>query len=129
MLSQELQEKTRQFALKVINLVGELPETVSGREVGSKLVKAGTAVGAGCRAAARARSRGDYLRRIASVLDSADECAFWLELIIESGLQDMPKVVPLFTEVNDIAAEINAARIAAKQSAGKKSKNKNKETE
>lgn len=77
----DLKERTKQFALRVLKLVAALPNTLSGRT----LVRAGTSVGANYRAACRARSKPGFIAKIGIVEEEADESAFWMELIIEGN--------------------------------------------
>jgi four helix bundle protein len=54
MTEDELKKRTKQFALRVMRLVGALPSTIEGRAIGGQLVRSGTSVGANYRAACRA---------------------------------------------------------------------------
>ncbi len=84
--AEELKKRTKQFALRVLNLVGALPNNIQGRAVGGQLVRAGTSVAANYRAACRGRSRAEFIAKLGTVEEEADESAFWLELIIEGSL-------------------------------------------
>ena len=57
---EELKKRTKEFALRIINLAGALPKTVVGRTFGYQLVKAGTSVRANYRAACRGRSKEEF---------------------------------------------------------------------
>jgi four helix bundle protein len=85
MNQQVLKARTKSFALRVMKLVDALPKTVSGRAIGSQLVRAATGVGSNYRACCRARSRAEFIAKIGVVEEEADESAFWMELIIEGG--------------------------------------------
>ena len=82
----ELKQRTKQFALRVLKLVEALPNNLQGRAVGGQLVRAGTSVGSNYRAACRGRSRAEFAAKLGIVEEEADESAFWLELIIEGSL-------------------------------------------
>jgi four helix bundle protein len=84
--AEELKARTKQFALRIIRVVDALPQTTSGRAIGNELVRAGTAVGANYRAACRGRSRAEFIAKLGVVIEEADECGYWLELIMETGL-------------------------------------------
>jgi len=51
MTSDQLQKRTKEFALRIIKLVDALPNNTVGRAIGSQLVRCGTSVGANYRAA------------------------------------------------------------------------------
>jgi four helix bundle protein len=60
MNEQELKARTKQFALRVMNLVDALPKTTAGRALGNQLIRSGTSVGANYRAACRGRSKAEF---------------------------------------------------------------------
>ena len=68
----ELKDRTKQFALRVIRLVGSLPETMVARIIGRQLVKSGTSVGANYRAACRARSKAEFSAKLGIVEEEAE---------------------------------------------------------
>ena len=100
----DLRQRTKEFALRIIKLVEALPNTRSGRTIGNQLVRSGTSVGANYRAACRARSLAEFIAKIGLVIEEADESAFWIEVIIESGLMKKYLVEQLLQETNEIVA-------------------------
>ena len=56
MNKEELKIRTKKFALLIIKLVEELPNTKTGNTIGNQLIRFGTSVAANYRAACRARS-------------------------------------------------------------------------
>ena len=113
----ELKQRTKQFALRVIKLAGALPKNFIGKIIGSQFVRAGTSVGANYRAACRARSQAEFIAKLGIVEEEADECGYWMELIIESGLMKNTLVEPLLQEASEITAIISASRRTAKRAA------------
>ena len=69
MNEQQLKQRTKEFALRILKLVGALPKTIEGRAIANQLVRAGTSVGANYRAACRGRSRADFIAKLGIVLD------------------------------------------------------------
>lgn len=61
-------------------------------------------MGANYRAACRAKSKSDFIYKISIVEEGSDESAFWLELIIESGLMPTSKIVSLLNEADELTA-------------------------
>lgn len=59
MNSNELKERTKKFALKIIKLYEELSNSKKGQILGGRLLRSGTSVGANYRAACRAISNAD----------------------------------------------------------------------
>jgi len=83
----ELERRTKQFAIRIIEFAATLPKSGSGRVVEYQLVKAGTSVGANYREAGRAESRNDFIHKIGIVEKEASESRYWLEICAESSLE------------------------------------------
>lgn len=109
----ELKVRTKQFALRIIKLVGALPKTVEGRAIAGQLVRCGTSVAANYRAACRARSRTEFVAKLGIVLEEADETQLWLELIIDSKLLLAKRVQPLLDEAGELVAIFVTSRKSA----------------
>ena len=116
MTERELLQRTKQFALRIFKLVGVLPQTIQGRAVAAQLIRSGTSVAANYRAACRARSKPEFIAKLGVVEEEADERAFWLELIIETGLLSAAKVTPLLTEAGEIVAMMASSKKTAAKS-------------
>lgn len=114
----ELKTRTKQFALRVMKLVGALPENSVGRAIGSQLIRSGTSVGANYRAACRGRSKAEFIAKLGVVVEEADESAYGLELIIEGGLLTTNVVEPLLQEANELTAIMVASRKSAQTKIG-----------
>ena len=81
----ELKQRTKNFALRVIKLVNALPNNMAGRAIGNQLIRAGTSVAANYRAACRGRSKAEFIAKLGTVEEEADESCLWMELIIETA--------------------------------------------
>ena len=112
----ELKDRTKQFALRIINLVEALPKTTVGRAIGNQLVRSGTSVGANYRAACRGRSKAEFLSKLGIVLEESDECEFWLELIIESKLISENIIASLLKEAGELSPIFAKSIFNAKKS-------------
>lgn len=108
-----LKERTKAFALRVMKLVSALPETSVGRTIGTQLVRSATSVGANYRAACRGRSKPEFVAKLGIVVEEADECGYWLELIIDGNLMKKTLVEPLLVESNELTAIMVASHKTA----------------
>jgi four helix bundle protein len=113
MNEREMIARTKQFALRIMKLVGALPKTVQGRSIASQLMRSGTSVAANYRAACRARSKAEFISKLGTVEEEADETAFWLELIIEGSLLSAAQIQPLLKEAGEIVAITAASKKTA----------------
>ena len=75
----ELKSRTKKFALRIIKLVDELPNTKAGHTIGNQIIRSGTSIAANYRAACRARSSAEFISKLAIVEEESDETLFWLE--------------------------------------------------
>ena len=112
--AEELKQRTKRFALRILKVVAALPDNVRGRALGGQLVRAGTSVGSNYRAACRGRSKAEFIAKLGIVEEEADESAFWLELIIEGALLNAKLVQPLLDEANELTRIIASSRVTAK---------------
>lgn len=123
MTPEEVKQRTKAFALRIMKLVDSLPETRSGVAVGNQLVRSGTSVGANYRAACRGRSKAEFLAKLGIVEEESDESSFWLELIIESKMLPKKRVQSLLKECNEITALIVASIRTARSNPKSKIRN------
>ena len=99
---EEMKKRTKVFALRVIKLASALPDTGVGRVIKNQLLRCGTSVGANYRAAQRAKSVADFISKMGTVEEEADETMYWMELIIESGLMPESQITDLYKEADEI---------------------------
>jgi four helix bundle protein len=106
----ELQDRTKQFALRVLKLVDALPRTAAGRAIASQLIRAATSVGANYRSACRARSRAEFAAKLGIAVEEADETLYWLELIRDGGILPAGKLSLLLKEADELTAILTSGR-------------------
>ena len=107
--AQDLVERTRAFALSVIDLYSRLPGTTLAQVLGRQLLKAGTSVGAHYREARRAKSDADFISKIEGALQELEETAYWLELMEYSRVIAATDAAELLTEVNELTSILVAS--------------------
>lgn len=114
-----LRARTKQFALDVLRLSEQLPNTDVARHIGRQLVRSATSVGANYRSACRSRSRAEFIARIGVVVEEADESAFWFEILIEHSARDRTTLVTLLDEANQLTAIFTATRATTIRNQGR----------
>ena len=100
----QLRNKTKQFAIGILKLCGPLPKTPETLAIQTPLVKAATTLAANCRALARAWSEDDFHRNRNLASGDADDCVFWLELLAAAGTDQDQPIQALLDEASDIVA-------------------------
>jgi len=103
-MEDELKERTKRFALRIMKLVDSLPRSTSANVIGRQIIRSGTSVGANYRAACRGRSKAEFISKLGVVVEEVDETCFWLELIIEGSLLPKEKVLSLLNEADELTA-------------------------
>ena len=88
----------------MVSAVEALPKSGTAGILGRQLLRAGTSVGANYRAAARARSRGDFVAKLGVVEGECDESSYWMEMIIARKLLMKDRLNTLLTEANELLA-------------------------
>ena len=69
---QELRDRTKAFAVRIVKLYRSLPYSADSQVVGKQLLRCGTAVAANYRAACRGRSPAEWIAKIGLVVEEAD---------------------------------------------------------
>jgi len=116
-------QRTKAFALRIIRLVCSVPNTQESRVIGQQLLRSGTSIAANYRAACRARSRAEFLSKISTVVEEADETVFWLELLADAGIVASSRLRDLKSEAEELVAIFNASRVTARRNAQSAIKN------
>ncbi len=113
----ELNQRTKRFALDVMAVVDAFPKTMVGRAIGSQLIRCATSVGANYRAACRGRSRAEFISKVGSVEEEADECIGWLELALDGGVLPERRLCDLLAEADALKEIFIATGRIAKRNA------------
>jgi len=102
--NEDLKERTKRFALRVVRLYTSLPKTTEAQVIGKQVLRSGTSAGAHYREAQRAKSDADFVSKIEGGLQELDETAYWLELLTEAEIVPADKLKPLIDETNELIA-------------------------
>ena len=118
MKHQNLQIRTKQFALQVIKFCEGLPKDETSRILTRQLLRSGTSVGANYRAACLAKSKPTFISKLGDVLEEADESGYWVELLVDAGKVDHQAAAPLLKEARELVAITVSSINTAKRNSG-----------
>jgi len=106
MTQTELKNRTKQFALDILELSDNLPNNPKGWTVSKQIIRSSTSVAANYRAVCRARSDKDFIAKMGIVIEEADETLFWLEIINEAKLltDESIDMIPYLKEADELVA-------------------------
>ena len=117
-MAADLHLRLLRFAGRVATLVDALPRKVSSRVIATQVMRSAASIGAHCREARRARTRAEFSSKLNVALQEADETAYWLDLIAESGLMEPRRLWALRRESNKLQAMLSAAILTNKNAPG-----------
>jgi four helix bundle protein len=102
MNKQDLLQRTKIYALRVIKTVRALPCDDVSATIGKQLLRSGTSVGANYRAACRAKSTADFINKLKIVEEECDESLYWMELLTEAGSLPLRRLQALLREGDEL---------------------------
>jgi len=114
MTPRELEERAKQFGIRCLRLAEVVSGAVVHQPIARQLLRSGTSVGANYRAANRARSRDEFIAKLGTVVEEADETLHWLELIRETRRIPAARLDPLILEASELLAIFSSSRKTAK---------------
>jgi len=111
----DLRNRTKAFALRIVQVYQSLPAIGAGQILGRQLLKSGTSVGAHYREACRARSVAEFVSKIEGGLQELEETVYWMELLVEGNLVPARRLTALLREAEELTAILAASAITAKK--------------
>ena len=108
---ERLKKRTKAFAVQIIRFYTKLPRSEEARVLGREVLRSGTSVAANYRAACRAKSNADFVSKLGTVVEEADETLFWLELFEDAELVPAAGLKPL-KQVSDELVRIFSRSLA-----------------
>jgi four helix bundle protein len=95
----DLQERFIDYAVRIINLSEQLPETKTGKHIAYQMLRSGTSPAANYGEAQSAESRADFIHKLKISLKELRESEVWLKIIIKA------KIIQPSTTLNALAQE------------------------
>jgi four helix bundle protein len=115
MTNEELKQRTKQFALRII----KLGKSLNGDEIDKillrQLVRSARSVAANYRAAIKAKSKRDFIYKLNVIEEEADESYFWLEIMGEAEIVNSGRLLLLLKEAKELTAIFTAQGKTAKE--------------
>jgi four helix bundle protein len=99
-----LKQRTMSFSVNVLPLIDKFPRTVSADVIARQLARSATSVAANYRSACTARSRPDFIAKLCIVVEEAEECVYWFDLIAGAQVVSTADLLNLLRESNELRA-------------------------
>ena len=120
-MSNELKSRTKKFALDVIRLCAHLPQTLETRHAIGQVIRSSSSVAANYRSACRGKSKADFISKLGTVEEEADESGFWLEMLLDISQLGVVKFtaesLPDLRRLEDEADQLVAITVASRKTA------------
>jgi len=107
--AKELENRTREFAVRIIQLSRTLPNTPEANIIKTQITKSGTSIGANYREANRARSKADFRNKIKICESEASETQYWLEIIVKLNWLSWEEVKGEYEECGELLGIFTSA--------------------
>ncbi len=112
---QNICERTKTFALRIIRVYAALPKTTEAQVIGKQVLRSGTSVGAHVREGKRSRSDTELISKIEGGLQELEETVYWLELLGESDIIKAERLDELMKEADELIAILVTSTKTVKQ--------------
>jgi four helix bundle protein len=112
-LAEAFKKRTKKFAIDIVKLSPSFPKSPEGYILVKQLIRSATSVASNYRAVCRARSKAEFYSKICIVVEEADECVFWLEVITEADVLNNERTEKLLKEANEILSVVASSKRTA----------------
>ena len=105
----DIEQRLISFAVRIVKLSDQLPQTVAGRHIAGQLLRSGTAPAAHYAEARGAESTNDFIHKLRISLKELNESRVWLKIIAESELLPPLRLADITSESDELCRIINAS--------------------
>ena len=104
--AEAFKNRTKLFAIDIVKFCRGLPKTREANLFNHQLIRCSSSVASNYRAACRARSAKEFYAKLCILVEEADECIFWLEMLEATTVEniDIEGLIKEGTEILSIAA-------------------------
>lgn len=111
----DIQERLIDFAVRIIRLCDELPDTPAGKHIRSQLLRSGTSPAPNYGEGRGAESKKDFIHKLRIGLKELIETGVWLEIIIRSDMIQKTRMTSIINECDQLGRILSASIRTASQ--------------
>ena len=115
MTPEDLRNRTTDFAAEVVKLCKILRRRPDFRSIADQMSDSATSIAANYRAVTRARSKREFVSKLAICVEEADETVGWLEIVRRSDSAADQETADLIKEARELLAILAASRKTAER--------------
>ena len=105
----ELEERLIDFAVRIIRLSANLPQTPAGKHIAIQIMRSGTSPAPNYGEARGAESYADFVHKLRIVVKELNETSIWLRTIERSQLLKKESLATLISENNELCRIFTAS--------------------
>ena len=114
-----VQDKSYQFALRIVKLYKMLIDKRKEYVLSKQLLRSGTAIGALIKEAEHGQSKADFLSKMNIALKEANESEYWLMLLKDSGFLTQKEFISIHNDCKELICLLASIVKTTKQSVKK----------
>ncbi len=118
--SNVLQEKSYNFAIRIVKLAQFLREKKSEYILFKQLIRSGTSIGANIEEASGAQSDSDFIAKLHISLKEAKESHYWIRLLRDTDFITQAQAESMLTDLNEIITLLTRSLKTLKSKKNKK---------
>ncbi len=101
-MNSTIQEKSFQFAVRIVKLCRHLQTEKKEFILSKQLLRSGTSIGANVAEAQQAQSRADFIAKLNIALKEASETEYWLRLLHETDYLEDKSFQSIWSDCNEV---------------------------
>ncbi|MBL7163658.1 MAG: four helix bundle protein [Anaerolineales bacterium] len=105
----DIEERLTDFAVRIVKVCDNLPNTRAGGHIAGQLLRSGTAPAAHYAEARGAESTKDFIHKLKLCLKELNESRVWLRTTTKSEMHSEPKMGEITQECGELCRIINAS--------------------
>src|SRR5262245_47447644 len=113
MNSKDLQNRLKDFALRLVPLCAALPNTKISRIIEDQLLRSGFSAAANYRSACNSQSKKSFNAKLSIALEEIDETTFWIEITDQLRLIHHENLSLILQESIELTKILGASRRTA----------------
>ena len=98
----DLQDRLVDYAVRIIKLSEQLPESKAGRHISSQILRSGTSPAPNYAEAQSAESKKDFIHKLKISLKELRETEVWIKILIKAKLFKTSLLEPLLKETDEL---------------------------
>ena len=108
-LTNDLEERLINFAVRIVNLSANLPKTPAGKHIALQIMRSGTSPAPNYGEARGAESPADFVHKLRIVLKELNETSIWLRIIGRSRMLRSELIRDIANENNELCRIFTAS--------------------